>query len=132
MDTIKIKSQQRDRKKQSRKQINEWIMTPPKSETKKTTYWAVQRLCAKYGYERGPNETELVRKMRQDFKNGATQYLGGKIYTKKRTRFDKMKFKEETGFSLEVNPILKTYSKLDNAFKKMLLSDAFSALFSRK
>ena len=43
-----------------------------------------------------------------------------------------MKFKEETGFSLEVNPILKSYSKLDNAFKKMLLSDAFSALFSRK
>ena len=64
--------------------------------------------------------------------NDATRYLGGKTYAKKQTRFEKMSKKEGSGFRLEVNPILKKFRKTDNTLRKIMLSDAFSTLFSRK
>ena len=62
--------------------------------------------------------------MREEFRNKAAKYQGGKTFAKKQTRFDKMKLKEELGFELKMNPVITKMKRADEIMKRVLLSDA--------
>ena len=85
----------------------------------------MSRLEKKYGYDYdNVDDCQLLREMREEFRNKAARYQGGKTFAKKQTRFDKMKLKEELGFELKTNPVITKLKRADNILKRTLLSDA--------
>lgn len=66
--------------------------------------------------------------MRQEFQDKAVKYCGGKEFSKKQTRFDKMRMKEETGFKLEELPIKKKLRKADLIITTLLKKQALYVL----
>ena len=132
MNAIKITNTERTRKRESKKE--EWFpLTPPKYIDKKSTLNTVGRMSKKFGFDtENLNESAMVRQMRVNFENKAAKYVGGGTFTKKQTRFDKMRFKEETGFQPGKNPIVKQLGKVDRILKKFLLERGLFAISKAK
>ena len=129
MDSVKIRKSERTRKLNSRKDGEMYVLTPPKMISKRSTMNTVNRMSKKFGYDYTASEDD--RRMidqQADFKNKAAKYLGGRAFTKKMTRFDKMRMKEELGFEPKMNPIVSEFKKVDKAMKKILLLEGFLAL----
>ena len=127
MDRVKITNSERDRKKRNKKD-GDYVLTPPKYIEKKSTLNTVNRMAKKFGYNTEHDENDVLRSMRVNFMNDMARYIGGKTFTKKQTRFDKMKLKEEKGFQPKVNPLIRNFGRTENALRKILLQDGFKAL----
>jgi hypothetical protein len=74
----------------------------------------------------------MLRQSRQEFREKAAKYCRGHEFTKKQTRFDKMKMKEEMGFRLEELPIKKQFRRADYLVTNLMKKQAFFALLSCK
>lgn len=63
--------------------------------------------------------------MREEFREKATQYLGGGTMAKKQTRFDKMDTKKNLNFELKTNPVLTQLNIINRIFNKHQKERAF-------
>lgn len=93
-------------------------------------YTQYSRFEAKMGYDYPEGEVQVLDWMKQNFKEKMVKYLGGHPHVSKRSRMDKIEMKERLGFSLKVNPLVSTFTKLNNKITTFLLSSAFSHLCS--
>ena len=98
MDSVKISNAARGQKKYKMKQVISYnSLTPPKLTDKRSTINTVNRLMKKYGYDDtyDVDECSYLKNQRVEFMNKAAKYVSdGKTFSKKQTRFDKMKKKE--------------------------------------
>ena len=121
---IKITKNERNKKTERRKdKINH--LTPEKLTSRNSTYNTVYRLEKKYGYDYdNAEDCKLLKRMQEEFRMKAAEYCGGKTFKKKQTRFDKMEFKEEFGFELEMNPVITHFKKADKILSKLAMANA--------
>lgn len=134
MNSIKITKAERNRKQENQRQRNFYnTLTPPKLIDKRSTLNTVHRLSKKFGYDTECiEENDFTRNQRVEFANKAAKYIGGKTFSKKQTRFDKMRSKEELGFKLETNPVITKFKKVDAILRKTLLSEALFTIRKTK
>lgn len=85
-------------------------------------------MAKKFGYNTEGDENDVMREMRVDFMNNMARYVGGRTFTKKQTRMDKVNRKSELGFKPAMNPLIKTFGRTDKVMKKNLLADVFAVL----
>ena len=134
MYSCKIHNSERQRKKE-KERVTFNHATPPKLIMKSSVINTVHRWEKHFGYDFDVPESEItpvLRRSRQEFREKAAIYCRGDVFTKKQTRFDKMRLKEETGFSLEELPIRKRLRKADLIITTLMKKQALFALAALK
>ena len=72
-----------------------------------------------YDYEFG--SSKALKWMWQNFNSKMNKYLGNKEFAKKQSRMDRVRLREEINFKLEVNPLVKIFSKINKKVEAILL-----------
>lgn len=130
---IKIRNEGRTKKRDNLKKKNEYNnITPPKYTEKSSMLNTVKRLQKKFGYDFDSDNPELsnvLKVEKQKFENNAIKYCGGGFgRAKKMNRFDKMRVKEEMGFTMQQFPIKKLFRRVDEKITFELKRQAMQKL----
>lgn len=60
------------------------------------------------------------------------KYCGGSTFSKKQTRFDKMRMKEQLGFNLNEIPIKRIFRRIDIKLNAILKQEAFAIIMKAR
>jgi hypothetical protein len=110
---IRLHRGQRQKKKNSEKEARGRCLTPPKSKYRNTTYYRCSQFEEKFGYDYEMGSSQVLDWMKQDFQDKMTKYLGNSAYVTKQSRMDKVRLKQALDFRPEVNPLVRTLSRVN-------------------
>ncbi len=98
-----------------------YIITPPKKAHTKRAIAKIQGLSRRMGYDYECNDSKTMKWMKEEFDNKTAGYIGNQYIAAKQGRMDKIRLKEQLNFKIQVNPLVKTFSRLNTKVEKMLL-----------
>jgi hypothetical protein len=127
---VKIRNGQRALKSDKRRVARATMLTPPRVIDKNSKVNMYNKFEKQMGYDYDSGDSRTLKWMKEDFNLKMAKYLGKKVFAPKRSRMDKVRMKEEINFTLEMNPLVRIMSKLNDKMEKQLLQDALACLYS--